>query len=477
MNESMDIDKPGASNRNTHLNKENGHYLYPVSPNESGEGFPYAPENWPNPGDIWRWKAGKRIASSGYFADRYLYPPSSLAHVGRPVQRRTFASKLSVAQFIRAMFPGTDVNAFFATFCWKIPSKQLMLKEIAGPMSHLERDGCKAGNIMCSSLLKGSDPLPMECMFCDICCSESRFCRECCCILCCKTISTGVGGYSYIRCKKNVQDGYICGHIAHIECALRAYVAGTVGGSIGLDAEYFCRRCDSKTDLVLHVMNLLHTCETSDSQDEIDKMLSLAICMLRGSQKMTAKQLLKHIESAAAKLKIGFDFKDVWSKEAYEVTVSLLMQESLPHNNGNSLHELANYEDKEQENNRTAPSGMVSSNFDHRVESLQLDNEIDQTLQSLRKSQELEYNIAEERLFAQRNCIINLYEQIDKKRSQLLHHSTFTDLEPLLNALHERIELVKREALKLRDMKQVEMGFGRTSKHILEEHFGLKCDQ
>lgn len=62
---------------------------------------------------------------------------------------------------------------------------------------------------------------------------------ECCCILCCKTINTAIGGYSYITCKATVLDGNICGHIAHIDCALRAYVAGSVGGSIGLDAEYF----------------------------------------------------------------------------------------------------------------------------------------------------------------------------------------------------------------------------------------------
>lgn len=155
---------------------------------------------------------------------------------------------------------------------------------------------------MCSSLSEAPDPSPLEAMFCDICCSEPRFCRDCCCILCCKTINTAVGGYSYIRCKATVLDGYICGHIAHIECALRAYVAGTVGGSIGLDAEYFCRRCDSRTDLISLVMNLLQICETVESRDEIEKMLNLAICMLRGSRKMTAKQLLRHIESAMAKV-------------------------------------------------------------------------------------------------------------------------------------------------------------------------------
>lgn len=142
MNESMDIDNPDASNRSTLENKdnpaannrstpeykENGLHLYPVSPNDSGEGLPYAPEDWPNPGDKWRWKAGKRIAASGYFMDRYLYLPSSLGKVGKPGQKRNFASKLSVEQYVQAMFPGTDVNAFFASFSWKIPSKQFVSK-------------------------------------------------------------------------------------------------------------------------------------------------------------------------------------------------------------------------------------------------------------------------------------------------------------------------------------------------------------
>lgn len=154
--------------------------------------------------------------------------------------------------------------------------------------------------------------------------------------------------------------------------------------------------------------------------------------------------------------------------------VSLLIGESAPHN-GNGILELAN-SDKPRENKTNLP-GNLSSHFDHRIESLQLDEDIDQVLQSLRKSQEVEYNIAEERLFAQRNYIMNLYEQLDKERSQLVNHTSLTDSELLLSAVMERIEEVKREVTKLGDMKQVERGFGRTSKLILEEHFGLKSEQ
>lgn len=49
--------------------------------------------------------------------------------------------------------------------------------EISGFESHFEPGGCKAGNKMCSSLSEAPVPSPLEAMFCDICCSEPRFCR------------------------------------------------------------------------------------------------------------------------------------------------------------------------------------------------------------------------------------------------------------------------------------------------------------
>lgn len=141
-------------------------------------------------------------------------------------------------------------------------------------------------------------------MKCDICCTEAKFCRDCCCILCSKTINFSYGGYDYIRCEAMTGEGTICGHAAHIDCALRCYMAGTVGGSIGLDSEYYCRRCDARTDLVPHVSRLLQTCESLDSRDNIEKILNIGICILRSSEKTSAKELLKRIEGAVAKVKI-----------------------------------------------------------------------------------------------------------------------------------------------------------------------------
>lgn len=116
-NKSMDIDGPEGSKASP---QENGLNLYPVSANDSGEGLPYAPQDWPNPGDKWGWKVGKRLASSGHFLDRYLYLPGTLHKHGHG---KGFASKLSVEQYVREKFPNADIRALFASFSWRIPSK------------------------------------------------------------------------------------------------------------------------------------------------------------------------------------------------------------------------------------------------------------------------------------------------------------------------------------------------------------------
>ncbi|KAM7256274.1 hypothetical protein ACFE04_012015 [Oxalis oulophora] len=88
----------------------------------SGVGLPYAPENWPNPGDKWTWRVGRRVKNSGYYNDRFLYLPKSYVHFGTPKQ--PFASKPSVERYIAETFPGADINAFFASFTWDIRSTE-----------------------------------------------------------------------------------------------------------------------------------------------------------------------------------------------------------------------------------------------------------------------------------------------------------------------------------------------------------------
>lgn len=163
--------------------------------------------------------------------------------------------------------------------------------------------GCKARNRTCVSLISRLDEPALSSMPCDICCSEPGFCRDCCCILCSKTVDFSRGGYSFIRCEALIgEEGSMCGHLAHLNCGLRCYMAGTVGGSIGLDAEYYCRRCDSRTELVSHVTKLLETCKSIDSPDEVDEVLSMGVSLLHGSRKSSAKLLLGSIYSALSKV-------------------------------------------------------------------------------------------------------------------------------------------------------------------------------
>ncbi|KAK4388591.1 hypothetical protein Sango_2465700 [Sesamum angolense] len=227
------IDSPGGSKGSPHRLQGNGFNLYPVSVNDSGEGLPYAPEDWPNPGDKWGWKVGRRTAISGYYLDRYMYLPARLREAGH---KKGFASRLSVEQYIRAKFPDTDIDAFFASFSWRIPSKSSK----KGDREMFRHPGETADE-------PGSD-IHISGVRCKAACDD----------------------YGYIRCEANIE-GYACGHSCHIDCALRAYMAGTVGGSIGLDAEYYCRRCDSRTNLVSHVTKLLESRESIVSRDDIER--------------------------------------------------------------------------------------------------------------------------------------------------------------------------------------------------------------
>lgn len=115
----------GNKSRNENTGPSNPN-LRLVANEEFGEGLPYAPENWPEPGDVWGWRTGRRVTMNGNFHDRYLYLPIRLSRPENSAgsnrkQRHTFASKTSVERYIRANFPDADVAAFFASFNWRIP--------------------------------------------------------------------------------------------------------------------------------------------------------------------------------------------------------------------------------------------------------------------------------------------------------------------------------------------------------------------
>ncbi|KVI01526.1 hypothetical protein Ccrd_020202 [Cynara cardunculus var. scolymus] len=412
----MEIDPPHESDGSTNESKESEIHLLPG--NHSGYGLPYAPEDFPEPGDKWGWKVGKRVGVSGHYLDRYLYLPVrlhekfKLGGFASITSSRGFASKTSVERFVMEAFPATDIKAFFASFTWKIPAeKNKGNKEIVSRHANcnlnLDAAGCKAGNIMCSSLVEASDPSHLEIMDCDICCIEPLFCRDCCCILCSVRIDSADGdNKSFIRCEARVKDGFICGHICHIECALRSYMAGTVGGIIGLDAEYYCRRCDARTDLIPHVKILLQSCESIHSGE-------LSQC------------------------------------------------------------ETDTLEDSNFKERKTGSPQIA--NFDYRIESLELEERIEKTLAALKKSQEGEYRIAEDVLIAQKNHLLLLYEELDKEKGELAKCSPSAD-PSMVHAVLKRMTQIKNEADKITKMQAVGKGFGKTSKHVLKEHFGVQPD-
>ncbi|XP_014512477.1 uncharacterized protein LOC106771090 [Vigna radiata var. radiata] len=95
--------------------------LQPVPSYSSGVGLPYAPEGWPNAGDVWGWKVKARCSKGGFFTDRFLIPPASLQKGSR---RLEFSSKAAVGRYLQSNFPNMKTEAFFALFTWAIPSAE-----------------------------------------------------------------------------------------------------------------------------------------------------------------------------------------------------------------------------------------------------------------------------------------------------------------------------------------------------------------
>lgn len=458
-------------------------YLQPVIPEMSGEGFPYAPENWPEKGDVWGWRTGRRIVPAGtHFQDRYLYLPNRLVRLLKEEnenagsgssthsKQHIFASKLAVERYVKRYFPDADINAFFASFSWKIPAISsasdnaepilaIPLQQVALEVSDSDDEDvvkCKANNKECSSLVLGEVAKYSPVMPCDICCTEPGFCRDCSCILCSKTVSAAYGGYSYIKCKVNAGEG-ICGHVAHIECALRCLLAGQVGGSIGLDAGYLCRRCDGRTDVISHVSNLLQTCKSTDLDDEIlKKILNLGACLLRGSERPIAKEVLRYIELAISKLKCGTTHEDVWKKD------DNLMDYSMSNGSGVT-------QDPMNEGNAEVKTRSKPFNF-HNFSFSDLDEDAVQVVEEFRRSQELEYKVVEEALTAQKTYLINLHAQLEHEKEALAGQMSSAAAE---DAVRERKKQLKREMAKFENMCKIGNGCSRTSRSILKEYFGF----
>ncbi|KAK9933297.1 hypothetical protein M0R45_020498 [Rubus argutus] len=106
-----------------------------------------------------------------------MSPVKSLCHGGNSSRKKYgFASKLAVERYIQSTFPGTNLDAFFASFSWKIPAEMSLLEngvvklkyvrlflpippsvEIEESDSQSDTLCCKARNKLCISLLEEAE--------------------------------------------------------------------------------------------------------------------------------------------------------------------------------------------------------------------------------------------------------------------------------------------------------------------------------
>ncbi|XP_027364735.1 protein OBERON 1-like [Abrus precatorius] len=442
--------------------------LPPVAPEQFGEGLPYAPENWPKPGDIWGWRTGKKVSTTGHFLNRYLYLPSSLCGIssrGRTAgqkRKQCFASKVAVKRYLTDTFPDVKVYEFFGNFSWMIPCVMPGAEEpgaeepIPQPApavslvesSHLKQIEsnvvCKAGNKECSSLSLEEREKYSPGMPCNICCAVADFCRDCSCILCSRNVDSAYGGYSYIKCLVKTNDN-ICGHVAHMECALRDSLAGTAGGDVAIDAEYYCRRCKGRTDLVSHVKKLIESCTTTNLDSDIRKnILNLCTSLLENSKKDDARKLL---------IKIG--------KSVQEVKCETNRQDTSLFDDG--------CEGLSVESPLDVP---IATEPCHLSAELRLEIETDCILRDLKSSQEYEYKWAAGKLNEQKKLLQDLHRQLEDEAEQLRVRPSSAP-EGLEDSIRQKKEQIEKETMKFEEMKKVDIGFARTSKDILQNYFGL----
>ncbi|CAN6464882.1 unnamed protein product [Victoria cruziana] len=168
---------------------------------------------------------------------------------------------------------------------------------------------CRAGNPSCSA---HCFPPTADC---DVCCAETSFCRDCCCILCGSAVDFTLGSVCFIRCEaRSLGCAEVCGHVSHVTCAVASRIGGTAE-SVGVDVGYYCRRCDQKTDLVAHVYNMLRVCQASGSNKDVEEYLGLCLSLLEGSTSFGAMAWVAGIQTALRKLKQGKPLNEVWDSE------------------------------------------------------------------------------------------------------------------------------------------------------------------
>eukprot|EP00252_Welwitschia_mirabilis_P001259 TRINITY_DN11153_c0_g1_i1.p1 TRINITY_DN11153_c0_g1~~TRINITY_DN11153_c0_g1_i1.p1 ORF type:complete len:386 (-),score=70.43 TRINITY_DN11153_c0_g1_i1:23-1075(-) len=161
---------------------------------------------------------------------------------------------------------------------------------------------CPAGNVCCTLTTgKRRSWGNTEAIQCLICCTEPGFCGECCCILCGKATNQSQENWNYIKCEQKVEGELICGHVAHMECALDCNTAGVLTDQ-GLDVEYYCRRCDLKTDLMMHVDQLLNQSHILKDSAGAIKNMELALRFLNGTERKGGQKLKTLLELSLNKV-------------------------------------------------------------------------------------------------------------------------------------------------------------------------------
>ncbi|XP_040246811.1 uncharacterized protein [Aegilops tauschii subsp. strangulata] len=288
---------------------ENGLIAVPVVASTYGRGLPYAPENWPCSGDEWHWKVvGNRSTMSGHWSDRYLIPPSRFCATNKSIILR---SKQEVIKFIKTLFLDVEPDTFLSMFIWSIRAKGSMTQRGAQQVRGLELETLtvdpteEINGIIEPSLALGYDNFS----------TFPNFYHDSCCIICGRTVDYSFRGYNYIKCKVVVGENNICGHVGHLDCAFQHLLAGTVGGGTPMDVQYYCRRCDSKTNLMMHVYKLLETCLSLRSKEEIKPILDLGLNILSGSRQPQAKNLENYMGLVMSKINSKVDLAEDWKMD------------------------------------------------------------------------------------------------------------------------------------------------------------------
>ncbi|KAL3648967.1 hypothetical protein CASFOL_005370 [Castilleja foliolosa] len=116
----MEIAVSEYTNGSSHEIEKTGNPLTHVLPKATGEGLPYAPADFPDPGDVWTWKVGNKI-KSGFYTHRFLFVPKRLQK--SPSRKIWLGSKKAIIHYLQSEFPDVDIDKFFASFTWEIPAK------------------------------------------------------------------------------------------------------------------------------------------------------------------------------------------------------------------------------------------------------------------------------------------------------------------------------------------------------------------